>query len=325
MFDRSAGVWPGVFAVAQSRAAQAWGRAARVLAVGRRVACLGLVGIATSAAVLAAENPEGFNTPQGHHLEKSENLSYGAFTQRSASYNCAPDWKRCNASHVGFDQNGQPQIEGKLESATYRREDRGQIESLLLQRNYERVIRAMGGRLHAVSVNNNLGRGDMQQAFLLERDGQVRWIHLKTIRYDPFIAHLTVVTLSDVPDILNAGELRSQLDRQGFITLSVNFDHNKADIRDPDRPALEQVVQMLKADPTLRISVDGHTDNIGGAEPNKLLSQRRAEAIVGYLVVAGIDRSRLQARGFGLESPVADNRSEDGRSRNRRVELVKSP
>ena len=281
------------------------------------------MGMAASVAV-AAEEPEGFRTPQGHHLDKAEVQSYGAFTQ-TQNYHCAPDWKPCNGSHVGFDHLGRPQIEGKVELAEYRREDRGDIEALLLQRNYERVIRSMGGRLYAKAVSNDIGRGNIQQVFLLERDGQVRWIHLKTTRYPRKLAQLNVVTLTDVPNILSAGELRSEMDQKGFITLSVNFDHNKADIRDPDRPVLDEAVQMLAADPALRISVDGHTDNVGGADQNKALSLRRAESIVSYFSAAGIDRSRLQAKGFGSESPVADNRTEDGRARNRRVELVKSP
>ena len=279
-----------------------------------------LIGVVAPVA-LAAEDPAGFRSPQGYSLEKAEVQPYAAFTQ-VVQYNCAPDWKPCNGGHIGFNQSGWPHIEGKIERADYQRQDRGDIEALLLQRNYERVIRSMGGRLYAMALGNNIGSGDIQQVYLLESEGQVRWIHLRTTRYHRKVAQLTVVTLKDVPNILSAGELRSEMDQMGFITLSVNFGHNKADIRDPDRPLLDEVVHMLAADPALRISVDGHTDNVGGSDHNKALSQRRAESIVNYLSAAGIDKSRLEARGFGLESPVADNRTEAGRARNRRVELV---
>jgi OOP family OmpA-OmpF porin len=289
----------------------------------RKILVLALIGTAATL-VFGAEDPEGFQTPQGHRLEKSESLRYGAFTQTSP-YNCAPDWKRCNEGHVGFEQLGRPQIEGKVERADYRSEGGGEIEALLLQRNYERVIRSMGGQLYAVALGNNVGRGDIQQVFLLKRESLVQWIHLRTVRYNAKLAQLTVVTLNEVPEVLSSGELKSEMDRQGFVTLSVNFEHNKADVRALDRPLLDEVVQMLAAEPTLHISVDGHTDNVGGSSQNKQLSQRRAESIVNYLIAGGIERSRLQARGFGLESPVADNRTEDGRAKNRRVELVKSP
>ena len=86
---------------------------------------------------------------------------------------------------------------------------------------------------------------------------------------------------------------------------------------------MEEVVALLKADSVLRLSIEGHTDNVGNAVTNKTLSQARAQSVVKALVASGIDAKRLQAKGFGSEVPVADNRSEEGRAKNRRVELVK--
>ena len=140
---------------------------------------------------------------------------------------------------------------------------------------------------------------------------------------DHSLVSLDVITETALPDILTAGEFKSQLDTQGYVTLNVNFDTNKSLILDGDKPTLDQVVALLTSNPSLRLSVDGHTDNVGNTAANKRLSQQRAEAIVAYLVTAGTARDRLVARGFGAESPVADNRAEDGRSKNRRVELVK--
>jgi outer membrane protein OmpA-like peptidoglycan-associated protein len=166
------------------------------------------------------------------------------------------------------------------------------------------------------------GRGFMKQVHLLERNGQRQWIVVNTFA-DSSRLQLTVVTLGDAPKILSAAELQKQIDSQGFATLNVNFDTNKAELREADRPTLEQVVQLLKASPALRLSIDGHTDNVGQPAANKLLSQQRAQAIVEHLVAAGIARDRLVAKGYGLEVPVGDNRSEEGRAKNRRVELVK--
>ena len=80
---------------------------------------------------------------------------------------------------------------------------------------------------------------------------------------------------------------------------------------------------MLKAAPTLSIGIEGHTDNVGQALANKTLSEKRAQSVMAAVVGAGIDAKRLTAAGFGQERPVADNRSEEGRAKNRRVELVK--
>jgi outer membrane protein OmpA-like peptidoglycan-associated protein len=84
-----------------------------------------------------------------------------------------------------------------------------------------------------------------------------------------------------------------------------------------------EIAGMLKSAPALRIAIEGHTDNVGQAAANKSLSERRAKSVMEAIVAAGIDAKRLSAAGFGQEKPVADNRSEDGRAKNRRVELVK--
>lgn len=81
---------------------------------------------------------------------------------------------------------------------------------------------------------------------------------------------------------------------------------------------------MLKDDPALRLSVNGHTDNRGDAAHNQALSEGRARAVVSALTGQGIEAARLTAQGFGDTQPVADNSSDEGRARNRRVELVKA-
>ena len=80
---------------------------------------------------------------------------------------------------------------------------------------------------------------------------------------------------------------------------------------------------MLKGAPAIRLAVEGHTDNVGAAAANKALSERRARSVMTAIVSGGIEAKRLNAAGFGQERPLADNRSEDGRAKNRRVELVK--
>jgi outer membrane protein OmpA-like peptidoglycan-associated protein len=79
----------------------------------------------------------------------------------------------------------------------------------------------------------------------------------------------------------------------------------------------------LKANPELKLEVQGHTDNQGNDDYNLKLSQKRAETVAAYLQLFGIDSGRLTPKGFGETKPVATNDTEDGRTRNRRVELVK--
>jgi OOP family OmpA-OmpF porin len=85
--------------------------------------------------------------------------------------------------------------------------------------------------------------------------------------------------------------------------------------------ALAEVVKLLNDDQNLKLSIGGHTDNVGKAEFNMTLSDKRANSVKTYLVNKGIDESRLNAQGFGLEKPIADNKTAAGRAKNRRVEL----
>jgi outer membrane protein OmpA-like peptidoglycan-associated protein len=82
---------------------------------------------------------------------------------------------------------------------------------------------------------------------------------------------------------------------------------------------------MLKSAPTLKLSIEGHTDNVGAPASNKLLSENRARSVMKAVLAGGIAAGRVTAVGFGQENPVADNRTEEGRAKNRRVELVKKP
>jgi OOP family OmpA-OmpF porin len=107
------------------------------------------------------------------------------------------------------------------------------------------------------------------------------------------------------------------------ITLHGEFDIDQAVIRPEYRDQVAKVGDFMKKYPTTTAVIEGHTDNVGSAQHNLDLSQRRAEAVVNYLVDNyGIDRSRLSAKGYGLTRPVADNGSDEGRQKNRRMEAI---
>ncbi len=104
----------------------------------------------------------------------------------------------------------------------------------------------------------------------------------------------------------------------------IYFDFNKATIKLPEsQEALQAAYQILKENPTIRVEIQGHTDNIGSDEYNQKLSEQRAQAVVDYLVKQmGIDPSRLIAKGYGESKPKASNATPEGRAQNRRVEFV---
>lgn len=102
---------------------------------------------------------------------------------------------------------------------------------------------------------------------------------------------------------------------------NIFFDINKYELKPASQVELDKVVQLLKDNPTIKIEISGHTDNVGKPADNLKLSNTRARAVVNYLIERGINSQRLSAAGFGETKPVADNKSEAGRAKNRRTEL----
>jgi OOP family OmpA-OmpF porin len=102
----------------------------------------------------------------------------------------------------------------------------------------------------------------------------------------------------------------------------INFDFDKSNIKEEFYPTLDEVQAVLKNNPILNVMIEGHTDGIGTAAYNQRLSERRAQAVKEYFVKAGIESHRMNAVGYGLTKPIASNDTEEGRAKNRRVEVT---
>jgi len=108
------------------------------------------------------------------------------------------------------------------------------------------------------------------------------------------------------------------------VIYGIYFDFDKSDVKPESAPQLEQIARLLSDHAELKLTITGHTDNQGAADYNQKLSQRRADAIVAALSGSySVASGRLNAQGMGASSPVASNDSEEGRAKNRRVELIK--
>lgn len=113
-----------------------------------------------------------------------------------------------------------------------------------------------------------------------------------------------------------------QIEKDVKVVLNnIFFDLDKASLRPESNAELNRLRKLLETNPDIRVEISGHTDTQGNYEYNKQLSKRRAASVVNYLTNAGIDPSKLEARGASWDEPIADNNSEEGRQKNRRVEF----
>jgi OmpA-OmpF porin, OOP family len=170
-----------------------------------------------------------------------------------------------------------------------------------------------------------------------DRDGQTTYVHLVVVQWDkPNVTFKTVrgaYAALDIVDVaamkqnmvsVSATEMSKSMMTTGRVALyGILFDTGKSDVKPESKLAIEEIAKLLKAEPMLKLRVVGHTDNQGALDSNIALSKRRAEAVNAALVAQhSINASRLSAFGVADLAPVASNTSEDGRAKNRRVELV---
>ena len=117
--------------------------------------------------------------------------------------------------------------------------------------------------------------------------------------------------------------IQQLIEKKAVVLEGVEFDVDKATLRPVSFTILDEVAAGLKDWPEFRVEIQGHTDSDGTNQHNQGLSNRRAESVRAYLVSKGLSASRFEAKGYGEESPIATNKTKEGKQRNRRVELHK--
>ena len=121
----------------------------------------------------------------------------------------------------------------------------------------------------------------------------------------------------------SAEQMKTDIDKTGKAILNINFDTDKATLKPDGQKIVDEIYALLSTNSTLKLSIEGHTDNTGSAQRNKQLSTERANTVMYALAGKGIDIKRLKATGFGSEKPIKPNDTEENKAQNRRVELVK--
>ena len=120
----------------------------------------------------------------------------------------------------------------------------------------------------------------------------------------------------------NADDLKARLAQDCHVALvGLLFDFNKATLKPASDPVLQKALALLKKSPSLKVEIQGHTDNVGDDAYNQKLSEERAGTVVKWLTKHGVVSKRLSSHGYGKTQPVADNGSDEGRAKNRRVEI----
>ena len=218
------------------------------------------------------------------------------------------------------DEKGKPtSVEGKKYHIVYMIKEGSPIPSILQDsgRNFQNAIEKIGGKkIYEDSINIYLK---------LEKDGLITWIHVLGFgggkAYDLDILEEEQMKQDVVAD---AASMARNISSSGKVALyGIYFDTGKTDIKPESEPAIKEIANLLQQNPALKLFVVGHTDNVGTLDSNIDLSKRRAESVISYLVANyKSDAGRLKGYGVGPLAPIASNKTDEGKAKNRRVELV---
>lgn len=215
--------------------------------------------------------------------------------------------------------NNRVTIEGHFYSIIYYLKSGVTVPSRVqVLRNYENAITKVGGTVLASDY-------DGSSYMKLEKGGQEIWAKVSASIDSEY--HLYIVEKAAMAQDVsaNAEVFTNDIKVTGHASVyGILFDTGKSEIKPESEKALAEIVKLLQNDAGLKLNVVGHTDSVGVMDANVKLSQARAEAVVQALVARhGIAAGRLKGYGVGPLAPVASNDTEDGRAKNRRVELVK--
>jgi len=197
---------------------------------------------------------------------------------------------------------------------------RNKYSPLQVSRNYANAITKIGGIAYEKTPKD-----PSETSMKLVKDGKEYWAKLQ-YNFGANYLYLTIVEKQAMTQqvIANATFMAEGISSTGHVAIyGIYFDFNKSDVKPESDPALQEINKLLSNNPNLKVFIVGHTDNVGGVNYNMKLSQARADAVVKVLTTRyKINPQRVKAYGVGQLAPVAPNNTDDGRTKNRRVELV---
>jgi outer membrane protein OmpA-like peptidoglycan-associated protein len=217
------------------------------------------------------------------------------------------------------DDKGSPvTVEGHKYVMEYILKEGAKVPSpLQIIRNFTNAIKKIGGTTYE--------QRDERAFMRLVKDGKETWA-MVYIDWDGKLYRLTIVEKGGMVQevVADAKTMAQDISTAGKVAIyGIYFDFNKADVKPESDSTLKEIAKLLSQNPNLKLYVVGHTDNVGGFDYNMKLSQARAEAVVRVLTNQyKVNSNRLKSHGVGPLAPVTSNKTEQGRAKNRRVELV---
>lgn len=209
-------------------------------------------------------------------------------------------------------------VEGAKETHTYLCD--AAVSQLNVARNAEAALKKAGFTIVFS------GKGDYEKPALAARKGNV-WVGIQTdSNGDQATYTQTIVQTKQMAETMaaSAEAFEEEIAKTGSCSIyGILFDTGKASIKPESAQCLGEVSKLLQKNAEWKMQIEGHTDNVGARPANMTLSQQRAEAVKTWLVGHGVDAARLTAKGFADTKPIAENTTDDGRSKNRRVTLTK--
>ena len=214
---------------------------------------------------------------------------------------------------VGKDKNGEAvmkTLEGEYHYWDYG--TREGVSEIQVFRNFQTALKTAGFAIDYEDSPRTITAHKGTTWYRLENSGSYYYQTL-----------LTTKTMAQEVTV-DASSLAKEIEASGHVAIyGIHFDTGQATIRPDSEQTLTQILKLLTDTADLKLRIEGYTDNVGQAAANQALSDRRAQAVVAWLTSHGVAGARLAAKGLGAANPVADNVTEDGRAKNRRVELVK--
>lgn len=249
-----------------------------------------------------SKDPAMFSRMPGFHIYNYQELEFDRFEFPVAS-----------------DKN--EAVEGRHTYVDYYANDGVTLPSALqIARNYTNAVKAIGG----TDVYEYDDGGSLFMTLKVAKENTEFWAQVEAAGNGMYRINVIEKQLMNQAVVADANSLAGSINETGKAAVyGIYFDTDKSVIKPESEAAIAEIGKMLKADPGLKLYVVGHTDNTGVFGYNLKLSQARAAAVVDALVRRqGVAASRLTPFGAGPTAPVASNRSEEGRAKNRRVELV---